>query len=88
MARDVQQENIYERKTKVIKKERRCMIYYISFSLMIFYIHCGIADTFLISILKSLDGILNENIIHTYTSITLNITVFDLSLFIIFIAAK
>ncbi|CAH3157712.1 unnamed protein product [Pocillopora meandrina] len=33
MARDVQQENIYERKTKVFKKEGRWGRYYISFSL-------------------------------------------------------
>ena len=59
MARDVQQENIYERKTKVIKKEGRWGRYYISFSLVIFHNHfCGKADIFLILIMNSLDGTL------------------------------
>ena len=50
MARDVQQENIYERKTKVIKKE---------VSLVIFRNHCcSKADVFLISMKKALDGTL------------------------------
>ena len=40
MARDVQQENIYERKTKVIKKEGRWERYHISFSLVIFHNYC------------------------------------------------
>ena len=55
MARDVQQENIYERKTKVIKKEGRWRRYYISFSLVIFRNHCGgKADIFLILAMNSL----------------------------------
>ena len=57
MARDVQQENIYERKTKVIKKEGRWGWYYISFSFIIFHNHCcDKADILLISMTKSLDG--------------------------------
>ena len=57
MARDVQQENIYERKTKVIKKEGRWGRYYISFSLVIFHNHyCDKADILQISMTKSLDG--------------------------------
>ena len=56
MARDVQKENIYERKTKVIKKEGGWRRYYISFSLVIFHNHCfGKADIFLISIRNSLE---------------------------------
>ena len=59
MARDVQQENIYERKTKVIKKEGRWGRFYISFSLVIFHNHCsGKADMLLISLTKSLEGTL------------------------------
>ena len=59
MARDVQQENIYERKTKVIKEEGRWGRYHISFSLVIFYNHCcGKADIFLILIMNSLGGTL------------------------------
>ena len=55
MARDVQQENIYERKTKVLKKKGRWGRYYVSFSLVIFHNHCcGKADIFLISIMNSL----------------------------------
>ena len=58
MARDVQQENIYEQKTKVIKvikKEGRGGRYHISFSLVIFHNHCCCnADIFLISIMNSL----------------------------------
>ena len=57
MARDVQQENIYERKTKVIKKEGRWGRYDISFRLVIFHDHCcGRADILLISMTESLDG--------------------------------
>ena len=55
MARDVQQENIYERKTKVTKKEGRWGRYYISLTLAIFHNHCyGNTDIHLISIMKSL----------------------------------
>ena len=55
MARDVQQENIYEQKTKVIKNNGRWGRYYVSFSLVIFHNHCrGKADIFLILIMKSL----------------------------------
>ena len=58
MARDVQQENIYERKTKVIKKEGRGGGT-TSFSLVIFHNHCcGKAEVFLISMKKALDGTL------------------------------
>ena len=65
MARDVQQENIYERKTKVIKKEGRWGRYYISFSLLIFHDHCcGRADILLISITKSLDGTIMKTAIR------------------------
>ena len=79
MARDVQQENIYERKTKVFKKEGRWGRYYISFSLVIFHNHCtpDFDD-------KILGRDRNENISLAYTSIILNITVFDRSLPIIF----
>ena len=63
MARDVQQENIYERKTKVIKKEGRWGRYYISFSLAIFHNLCfGKADLFLISMTKSLEGTLMKTL--------------------------
>ena len=63
MARDVQQENIYERKTKVIKKEGKWGRYYISFSLVIFHNHCyGKADTFLILIMNSLDRTLMKKL--------------------------
>ena len=80
MARNVQQENIYERKTKVIKKEGRWERYYISLSLVIFHNHCcGKAGVFLISMKKALDGTLIINS-HVYTSIILNVTVFDWSL--------
>ena len=55
MARHVQQENIYERKTKVIKKKGRGGRYHISFSLVIFDNRCCCnADIFLISIMNSL----------------------------------
>ena len=55
MARDVQQENIYERKTKVIKKKGRGGWYHISFSLVIFHNYrFSKADIFLISIMNSL----------------------------------
>ena len=65
MARDVQQENIYERKTKVIKKEGRWGRYYISFSLLIVHDHCcGRADILLISITKSLDGTIMKTAIR------------------------
>ena len=78
MARDVQQENIYERKTKVIKKEGRWGRYYISFSLLIFQDHCcGKADIFLISDHEFLEWDPNEKICHAYTSTTLTISVFD-----------
>ena len=57
MARDLQQENIYERKTKVIKKEGRWGRYHISFSLVIFHNYCFCyADIFLILIMKSWMG--------------------------------
>ena len=63
MARDVQQENIYERKTKVIKKEGRWGRYHILFSLVIFHDHCcGKADTFLILMMNSLDGTLMKKL--------------------------
>ena len=85
MARDVQQENIYERKTKVIKKEGRWGRYYISFSLVIFH------TIVLLKLIytpdfdhKILGWDLNENISHAYTSVVLNITVFDRPLPIIF----
>ena len=78
MARDVQQENIYERKTKVIKKEGKWGRYYISFSLVIFHNHCcGKADTFLIFIMNSLDRIVMKKSSHANTSTTVNISVFD-----------
>ena len=66
MARDVQQENIYERKTKVIKKEGRGGgRYYISFSLIIFHNHsCDKADILLISMTKSLDGTIMKTAIR------------------------
>ncbi|XP_066025243.1 uncharacterized protein [Pocillopora verrucosa] len=63
MARDVQQENIYERKTKEIKKEGKWGRYYISFSLVIFHNHCcGTADTFLILIMNYLDRTLMKKL--------------------------
>ena len=59
MARDVQQENIYERKTKVIKKERRRGRYCISFSFTDLSHYSSVkADILPISITKSLDGTL------------------------------
>ena len=57
MARDVQQENIYEQKTKVIMNNGRWGRYYISVSLVIFHDYCcGRADILLISTTESLDG--------------------------------
>ena len=79
MARDVQQENIYEQKTKVIKKKGRWGRYYILFSLVIFHNHCCFNSWFR----SWIPWDPNENIIHAYTTTTLNITVFDLSLPII-----
>ena len=56
-ARDVQQENIYEQKTKVIMNNGRWGRYYISVSLVIFHDYCcGRADILLISTTESLDG--------------------------------
>ena len=54
MAREVQQENIYERKTKVIQKWR--VLSYIIFSIITLHNNsCGRDDMFMVSIMKSLD---------------------------------
>ena len=76
MARDVQQENIYEQKTKVIKNNGRWGRYYISFSLVIFHNYCcGKADIFLILIMKSLYRTIKLSMGHA--NIVLNIIVPD-----------
>ena len=54
MARDVQQENIYERKTKVIERGE-VGLYLTLFSSVIFYSHCfGNTGIFRTSMVKSL----------------------------------
>ena len=82
MARDVQQENIYERKTKVIKKKGRWGRYHISFSLVIFDII--VVVELIYSWFQSwIPWDPNETISHAYTSTILNITISDYSLPII-----
>ena len=54
MARDVQQENIYERKTKVIQKWG--VLSYITFSIITLRNNSrGRGDIFMVSIMESLD---------------------------------
>ena len=57
MARDVQLENIYERKTKVINNEGKWRRYYISFNLVTFHNHCcGRTNIFLNPLVRTLNG--------------------------------
>ena len=83
MARDVQQENIYERKTKVIKKKGRWGRYHISFSLVIFDNRCCVIELIYSWFRSWIPWDPNETISHAYTSTILNITISDYSLPII-----